>query len=310
MGVLRAPIESSHPWYRDLLAIPNGEDAELCAFIEDLFQRTHEFLDSRLGADLHRDFPQRLWEMCTAGLLLDSGHELTPAKKRPARDSGPDLLLADGNTWVEAIAVERGTGPDRIEWPDYSQPGALSIPDEAVQLRILAGLEVKRAKGESYRRKGQISEGDRYVISLSAAMVPSAGKEGVIPRILQALFAIGRPTVTVAIPTGEIIGTGFEHRPQVPKAEGAAVEAGFFLSDASSHVSGVIYSTALLWNLPNQLLTSYRLVHNPRAHAPLPSGWLTAGREHVVENDIVVERDHRTSTPNKPLQQTKPRDML
>jgi hypothetical protein len=291
MGILAAPIKSSHPWYRDLFATPDDDGAELRAFIADLFQRTHEFLDSRLGADLHRDFPQRLWEMCTAGLLLDSGHELTPARKRSSRDSGPDLLLADGNTWVEAIAVERGAGPDRLEWPDYSQPGALSIPDEAVQLRILAGLAAKSAKGESYRRNGQISKGDRYVISLSTAMVPWAGKEGVTPRILQALFAIGRPTATIAIPTGEVLATGFEHRPQVSKAGGAAVEAGFFRSSASSHVSAVIYSAASLWNLPNQLLTAYRLVHNPHADAPLPSGWLMAGREHIVENDVVIERN-------------------
>jgi hypothetical protein len=291
MSTLRAPEVSSHPWYRDMFALPNDDGAKLREFIADLFQRTHTFLDARLGADLHRDFPQRLWEMCTAAILLESGHELTPTELRPSKDSGPDLLLADGKTWVEAVAVEQGNGPDRLEWPDHGQSGAISIPDEAVQLRILSGLTAKRDKGAQYRRNGLLKEGDRYVISLGAAMVPWAGKEGVAPRILQALFAIGRPTARIAIPTGEVVQTGFEHRTHIPKNEGRSVEAGFFLTDESQDVSAVLYSARVLWDVPNHLLTAYRLVHNPRAVSKLPSGWLSGGREHSVENGIVVERE-------------------
>lgn len=293
MSILHAARPDSHLWYTDLMTLEHVDGIAAREFIDELFARTSEYLDTRLAADLHRDFPQRLWEMCCAAILLDSGHSLMPTRKRSVAGEGPDILLADGRTWVEAIAVNQGTGPDRLEWPDYSSTTVVSVPDEPVQLRILSGLAAKRDAGKRYRERGLIGPSDSYVIALNAGMVPYANRDGSAPRIIQALFSVGHRTVTLSIPQGEVIGEGFEHRPQVTKSTGSEVGTGMFLTEEARHVSAVLFSAGTLWDFDSSLLRFYRLVHNPAAETPLARGWLAGGLEHSVEGDRVVERSPR-----------------
>ena len=96
MSILHAARPDSHLWYTDLMTLEHVDGIAAREFIDELFARTSEYLDTRLAADLHRDFPQRLWEMCCAAILLDSGHSLMPTRKRSVAGEGPDILLADG----------------------------------------------------------------------------------------------------------------------------------------------------------------------------------------------------------------------
>jgi len=104
------------------------------AWSEELWALTSPYLDEDLPDKATRAFHQCFWEMYVAAALLDLGLPLVPRELRRRKNEGPDLQIAP-NTWVEAIAVTRGAGPDAV--PKYvSTPNVVSdTPDEQLKLR-------------------------------------------------------------------------------------------------------------------------------------------------------------------------------
>jgi len=265
-------------------------------FVQDLFARTASFLDARLSKDLLVHFPERLWEMCVVALLLEAGVELAPTAERPFRKQGPDILLAHEKTWVEAISVGAGSGPDRLVPIAPSGGRALQIPDESITLRLTNGIAEKSRQGRSYFENGLLGPDDPFIIAINAGEVPYARHEQEPPRIVKALYPLGNLEIILGS-EGSVLGSRYQYRPQIRKKGGAGVSTSFFLSPDSAHVSAVLYGCVNEYNRPRSLRGAAILVHNLNARNPLPPRTIRVGREYVADGDrLTVIRHAETST--------------
>lgn len=260
-------------------------------FVAELFERAAAFLDPNLAHDLPIDFPSRFWEMCVTVMLLDADIGLRRSADRPIVD-GPDLLLEDGTTWVEAVSAGPGTGADALVWPARFE-GAFHIPDERIRLRLLGAVKEKQEKGKKYVARGTVRPDHRYVIAVNAGEVPWARTELHIPRILRTLFPIGPMEVLMDVSTGAVTGSRYAYSPQVLKENGSGVATDSFLSPTSALVSAVLYACLDEYNRPVPLGDAVHFVHNPSAANRLPNGFMMCGREYLPGDQAIDVRDHR-----------------
>ncbi|MDP9176936.1 MAG: hypothetical protein M3O61_04580 [Gemmatimonadota bacterium] len=295
MNELPPPDDRAHVRYRALWDRPDHDYTRARAFVEHLYARSQAYLDADIRRDLPRDFSQRFWEMCIATMLLDAGVELCPRSRRPNPSRGPDILLADGTTWIEAVSVGAGEGPDALQWPTGALGTVMYVPDERVSLRLLSVIFEKLGKAREYLSSGLVKPGDRYIVAVNAAEVPWARQESAVPRIVRSLFPIGSLEVTIGLPDGEVKGIGHAHRPHIRKELGAQVPTSLFLQDESALIGAVLYACVDEFNVRPEPKDDLILVHNPRAANPVPVGWVRAGHEYYLEGEAVKHVDHRSN---------------
>ena len=139
--------------YNRLRNPPAGESRKYLVrgreFLEKLWERTSEYVDSDLPDKATRQFHQCFWEMYLAATLLDLRLRLVPRAARKKRDAGPDLQVGS-NVWLEAIAVTEGTGPDAVATAPIGV--ASQVPDNQMKLRLISGVDEKRGKFERYEQ--------------------------------------------------------------------------------------------------------------------------------------------------------------
>lgn len=174
--------------------------------------------------------------------------------------------------WVEAIAAEKGTGPDAV--PELISDGvARRVPNEQVILRLTAAFAEKFRKYEMYRTKNIIGPNDPYVIAINGYGVPFWQMPPNIPRIVSAVLPFGNEYVKIDRKTLALGYSGFEYRPEIKKASGSGVPTMAFENKRFEGVSAVMYSTANNWSLSDLALGHLTyLVHNPLAKNPIPRG--------------------------------------
>jgi hypothetical protein len=291
MKGLPKPRSDSHPRYTQLCSARHVEGRRGRDFVADLFERSAAYLDPSLAHDLPTDFPSRFWEMYVTAMLLDSGIALRRSVNRPIMD-GPDLLVEDGTTWVEAVAAGPGLGADALVWP-ANYESAFHIPDERIKLRLLSALKEKQEKGKKYFAAGIVGPDHRYMVALNAGEVPLARTELHIPRILRTLFPIGPMEVVIDISSGAVTGSRYAYNRQVFKENGSAVATDSFLSPTSAPVSAVLYACVDEYNWSAPLGDAILLVHNPSATNRLPDGFMKCGREYLPGDQVIDVRDHR-----------------
>jgi hypothetical protein len=293
MSLLPQPAGTSHPRYAQLLG-NSPDSAQAHRFVADLFARSYEYLDARLRSDLPKDFPSRFWEMYVTCMLLESGIALVRTRDRPVQ-SGPDLLLADGETWIEAVTAGPGTGADALSWP-RGNGVAYRIPDDRIILRILSAITTKSRVMKRYINHGLVSPQHRCVIAVNAGEVPLARVEQSVPRILRSVFPIGSMEVLISVPDGHVTGSRYAYRPRIAKEKGQEVDTTFFLSPESSHISAVFYACVDEYNHPHPLQDAVHAVKNPQATVEWPEGRLVAGREYTARAGVIETIDHRSSS--------------
>jgi hypothetical protein len=86
-----------------------------------------------------------------------------------------------------------------------------------------------------YSATGSVQPGQAQVIAISRAVLPTAIGEGPVPRLLQGILGVGNLVLEVSQRTGEIVGHSVEHRDEVQKKGGAAINTAPFLDHAYSH---------------------------------------------------------------------------
>lgn len=125
-------------------------------FIEQLWADYWPPSDAHFLRESTIQFHQRTWELYLWHVLKMYGHD--PRKSGP---KGPDMWFqVDGRkVWVEAIAPQRGTGPDAVPAirtinemiAAGEEPIAQPVPEEKILLRLTQALDDKRKKYEGYR---------------------------------------------------------------------------------------------------------------------------------------------------------------
>jgi hypothetical protein len=275
----------------------NGTDEVYCAikdelnsccqeakiFVEALWERAHEHIDSDILKELPVQFHQRFWEIYLAAALLEAGLNLQQSSGR----DGPDICIEadDGSKiWIEAVTATPGQGNDAVQEAEIGI--ATDVPDDQIKLRLLNAFAEKSKKYKRYREKNWVSPEEPYIIAINAAQVPSARREREIPRIVRSLLPFGFQVLHLTRETLEVTGTSYEYQGEVIKASGTEIETTSFLNPECSGISAVIYSCVDAFNYPTEISKALLLFHNPLATIPLPLGFLRKGYEYWVDEHL------------------------
>ena len=280
----------------------NGKDPVYCAikdeinprcqeakiFVEDLWGKTYEYLDSDLPKEIPDQFHQRFWEIYLAASLVEAGLDLQHSISR----DGPDLCIKADNgskVWIEAVTATPGQGNDAVQ---KSELGTVNdVPDDQIKLRLLNAFAEKNKKYNHYRTKNWVSSEEPYVIAINAAQVPSARLEREIPRIIRSLLPFGFQVIHLSRQTLEVAKTSHEYQGEVIKSSGTEIETTSFLNPEYAGISAVIYSGADAFNYPAEISKELLLFHNPLAINPLPFGFLRKGCEYWVDEQRLTSKN-------------------
>lgn len=267
---IRLASATEGPWY-----IANARVAA-----EELWRRTHDYLDTDLAQKASMHFHQCFWEMYLADVLLDLGLPLVPRVKREGGDLGPDLLV-EPSIWIEAVTVSAGTGPDAVAADVPNQPRV--VPDREIKLRLLSAFTEKSGIFERYRKNGVVRSNDACVVAINAASIPGVYLETTIPRIIRALLEVGDEMFVIDTSTGRVVERTHAHQPTVTKRSGSLVSQGMFFNGSHAHISACLYSAVDIMTQPVRHGRELILLHNPTASSPLPQGTIQRGREYWVD---------------------------
>lgn len=263
---------------------PRPEDRR---FLEGLWQRYEPFAERDFGQKFRTQTQQHFWEMYLTVALLRQQKSVVIQQSPKSGRCGPDVKVNDGEKviWIEAIAVQHGSGiraVPRREVPDDGSVVVGYVPDDAMTLRYTAALKEKFEKFEVYANKRVIGSEDVCVIGLNAGELDYRYTELDYPRVLQALFPIGKYAVSINPETMQTIHEGYQTREQI-----GSVPTTFFTTSKHSMISALLFSYSDIYNPPAVNGNDFVIVHNPFATNPLPRSWLKLGREYWVENERI-----------------------
>jgi hypothetical protein len=242
-------------------------------FLQNLWNVFSPFADPDFKSELAKQFHPRFWEMYLTCTLIDMGFNLIPRKS----SYGPDIQidLNGKSLWIEATAPNAGSGDDAV--PGYSENEVIQVPEEQIILRLTNSFYKKCKMYEEYVKSRLILKNDVYVIAINGFDVPHILGENEIPYIAKSVLPIGDFSVTFNIDEMRPIDEFYKYRGNIHKKSGANVSTKAFQDPNYSFVSGVLYSTAELWNLPASLGSDFIFVHNPIANQTLDKKSISRG---------------------------------
>ncbi len=258
--------------------------------LESLWKQYEAYADSNFSNEFKKQFSQRAWELHLGSTLLNRGYALGVHSS-----SGPDFKIPynNQNVWIEAIAVKKGNGHDKV--PDIEYGKAMDVPEQEMLLRLTAGLKEKHDKYLSYLKNHSVNENDPFVIAIDRS--PLDHPDAQIPLILKCLFAIGHQVLFLrgekSRPTPD--ESTWSAREKVSKISGSEVRMLMFRDSSFERISSIIYSVHDILNSPrdqNHIGDNFVIVHNPFAKNPLPDNFFKFGSIWKQEGDQIkrVER--------------------
>lgn len=251
--------------------------------LESIWIQYAPFADSNFVNEFKKQFNQRAWELHLGATLINRGYILGNHS-----NIGPDFKIPykDKNIWIEAIAVEKGDGQDKVPNIEYGK--AMDVPEKEMLLRLTAGLRVKHQKYLSYINDNLISPNDPFVIAIDRS--PLEHMDAQIPLILKCLFAIGHQIILLKRekPQPKTEGSTWSAREKVNKISGSEVEMLMFRDSSFEGISAIIYCSQNILNSPRdpkQMGNNFVIVHNPFAKNRLPDNYFKFGDTWKQEND-------------------------
>jgi hypothetical protein len=262
--------------------------------------------ENRLSSPQDAIYWQQLSEVMIARELAQ--HGLAPLRRRDS----PDFLVEhEGHRiWIEVICPEpRGVPSD---WLDRPTGQAISLPHEEILLRWTSAIKEKFEKltgkpekvGTGYIAKGVVKPSDRYVIAVNGRLLRGAFPQitdiSQYPFAVEATLAVGPWAMRINVATQDVVDTGLQHRPMLPKPNGSPVPADTFFDPRYTPVSAVWavdFDVAVLFARPQPSI----LVHNHASTNRVRAGLLPVQSEYVAtigEDDYTLQRrDGRLATP-------------
>lgn len=252
-------------------------------WLEFVWKQYEPYADSNFPNEFKKHFSQRAWELHLGSTLLNRGYTLGNHS-----NAGPDFKIPykDRSIWIEAIAVEKGDGQDKV--PNIEYDKAMDVPEKEMLLRLTAGLKEKYRKYLSYLKDGLVSKNDPFVIAIDRS--PLEHPDAQIPLILKCLFAIGHQVLFLKKekPQPKTEGSTWSAREKVNKISGSEVEMLMFRDSSFEGISAVIYCSQDILNSPrdpSQMGNNLVVVHNPFAKNPLPDNFFKFGDTWKQDGD-------------------------
>ncbi len=273
LAALKKKFNFYHPTYVAIATMATRP--EFRNWLESIWKQYEPYADSNFPNEFKKQFNQRSWELHIGATLLNRGHNLQTHK-----DTGPDFKILHNNctVWIEAIAVEKGAGKDRVPEIEYGK--AMDVPEKEMLFRLTAGLKEKHQKYLSYLKSGHINSSDPYIIAIDRS--PLEHMDAQIPLILKCLFAIGHQVLFLKRTTPHSMSEGstWTLRDKLNKVSGSEVEMLMFRDSSYEGISAVIYCPWDILNSsrePDKLGSNFVIVHNPYAKNSLPDNFFKFG---------------------------------
>ena len=272
-------------------------------WMEKLWIQYAPYADKDFLEEFKRQFTQRSWELYLGATLINHGFIL---KKNIAE--GPDFEIQDKEgkriTWIEAIAVTKGKGIDKV--PDISYGVVQSVPVDQISLRLSSALKEKYEKYLVYIKNGIIKSEDPYIIAVDRSECGLGDPYG--PQILSVLFGIGDPALHMRVGGKPVENPeiSWTHRPLLNKGNGKNVPMLFFEDSSHAGISAVIYTRDHVINSPRKLEEmgeNFFIVHNPNAANQLPDNFFPFGEEYRASDGYVNRiREQKNYTKPDPFE--------
>lgn len=262
-------------------------------WLELIWEQYKPFADSNFPNEFKKQFSQRAWELHLGSTLINRGYKLGNHN-----NTGPDFKIPykDKNIWIEAIAVEKGDGQDKV--PDIEYGKEMDVPEKEMLLRLTAGLIEKHKKYLSYLKDNLVDQNDPFVIAINRSSLEHVDPQ--IPLILKCLFAIGHQVLFLKTVNSrpKTEGSTWSTREKVKKISGSEVEMLMFRDSSFEGVSGIIYCDQNILNStrdPNQMGDNFIIIHNPFAKNPLLDNFFQFGDTWKQEDGQIKKK---TSSAN------------
>lgn len=254
------------------------------------------FTPPNTAGEVRTRVPEKLqaviWEAMLYWHFRNLGAQFRTPLVKKSGQSGPDLCVdCNGRRiWIEAVvATPRGLPGDWLAPVLQGEFRPWEYPHEEMLLRYTSALADKKKQLDKRCAKGIVGADDAYVIAVNGCMlsrVPECDSHGNSgwPFIVEAVFPIGPVTVPVDPKTNRFGQASNSLRFTITKPNKSSVPLDSFLNDDWNGVS------AALWcgqrdHLSGRL--NLVVVHNPKARAPIPRGFLGSDPqyEYVAEED-------------------------
>jgi hypothetical protein len=280
-------VPSSTPDYIALRDDPSH--VALKNLAQDLWHSFEAFADPEFRNQFALQIHPRFWEMYLGAWLVRAGFALLPRTS----SAGPDFhLRREGrDIWIEAAAPDEGQGPDAVPSILEDRPNA-AVPEDQIILRFTNAISLKKARRDAYVAAGMVADQDPFVIAINGRGIPMTLFEGPLPAIIRAVYPFGQYEVTIRVPSGETVREGYHRRTEIAKKSGSPVPTIAFIDPANSGLSGVLYSSAALWDYPRSPGSEFLYIHNSLAANPLRRGYFPSGKEWFLEGDALLMADH------------------
>ncbi len=256
---------------------------QLRKYCERLWDKFSPFADTSFPDEFTRQLHSRFFEMYLGNQLLEMGFILMPRETV----MGPDLhfMINSTHVWIEAIAPNEGDGDDTV--PDIMNHSRFEpIPEEKIILRFTNAISAKQERLVEYIKKRIVGLNDAYIVAINSRSVPIVILNAdPIPAIVKSVYPVGKQIITLDTQKFEIISEQFEQRNEVYKENKSPVSTRCFLDPNYSGISGVLYSEAALWDLPESTGSDFKYIHNYLANSPMEKGWMKASNEWWWERD-------------------------
>jgi type I restriction enzyme S subunit len=250
--------------------------------------------DANFCKELCSGSEKRFWSRVSEALLAANLKKIG-VNPEPTNGSGPDFSVIDNGQkiWIEVICPEP-TGVNS-EWTKAETGKVIDFPHEQILLRWTSAIKEKAekllgsfdSKVKGYIDKGIVATSDAYVIAINGRQLRSANPfpelYGIsqFPFAVEAVYAVGPYQIKINRDTLKQTGTGYQHRPLIPKAKGASVPAYTFFDKDFSPISAIwavdIDGTSVIGNSEPMAV-----VHNHNAINPIRTELLPAHDEYVV----------------------------
>jgi hypothetical protein len=260
----------------------------------------HNFLAKGLG-DINSENrlcsldDNTFWQQLSEVVIADQMEKVGLSLSR--QSAGPDFLIEhqQKRIWVEVICPTPTGIP--ADWLDPPNGRAYALPHADLLLRWTSAIKEKAEKligkpgipQSGYLHKGYVGENDAYVIAINGRLLRAGWPqiEGISqwPFVVEATFSVGPFALTLDRDSLDVVDRGHQHRPIIPKPNGASVPADTFLDPRFAPISA-IWATDFDEGLIIGRSQPMVVVHNPATRNPLERNILPAFNEYVAVKGV------------------------
>jgi len=280
----RAPLFSDgpaeDPIYEHLRDSDKEFDRQIRRRCETLWEKYSQYADNEFLTEIRKTFHARYWETYLTVCFIEMGFEVECLKP------GPDIgIKFNGHKiWIEATTPTNGDPNSAHSIPKVEPDGTVyTVPNEKILLRYTNSIDSKIQQYKRWVDKSILSDRDPFVIALNPKIIDFEYADTNPPRLLQTVFAIGAPYVSINPQTLDMISSGYQQRTEIVKGR-KQIETALFLRDEYKMVSAALCSRIDVSNQPPEMGADFELAFNPLARNPLPHDLPIKGNKYIAEH--------------------------